>query len=294
MTASSLKFSKTTSGADFNKTLRNRVSEYFAANNKSKYANSAMVWKTVFMISLYFIPYGFMISGLITDTWAIFTLWIIMGVGIAGIGLSVTHDAIHGSYSQNKRVNFLLGYLLNVIGGNVTNWQIQHNVLHHRFTNIEGSDEDISPVKILRFSPHQERKKIHRFQHIYVWFFYGLITLSWVISKDFSRMINYEKRGMLKEQNKDFQKSLTEIIINKLLYYIYILVIPMIVLPIPWWQTLSFFFFLYFALYQAASAISADAYNIHGNLPGACVAGNSTTLPTKPSNIRQSCIQLLH
>ena len=76
-----------------------------------------------------------------------------MGFGMAGIGLAIMHDANHGAYSKNDTVNKFFGGLIKFLGGSETNWKIQHNVLHHTYTNIEGLDEDIeAPVVALRFS----------------------------------------------------------------------------------------------------------------------------------------------
>jgi linoleoyl-CoA desaturase len=147
-----------------------------------------MAWKTVFMISLYFVPYGLMVSGLIQNIGGLLLCWILMGFGMAGIGLSIMHDANHRAYSGNQVVNKYLGYLLNLIGEFAPNWQIQHNTLHHGFTNIDGYDEDIDPGKMLRLSPSKPRFRFHRFQHIYAWFLYGLMTLSWVMDKDFGQL----------------------------------------------------------------------------------------------------------
>ena len=47
--------------------------------------------------------------------------------------------------------------------GNVFNWKIQHNVLHHTYTNIKDHDEDLEGI-VLRFSKHAEWKPHHRFQ----------------------------------------------------------------------------------------------------------------------------------
>jgi fatty acid desaturase len=33
--------------------------------------------------------------------------------------------------------------VLFMLAGNVYNWQVQHNVLHHTYTNIPGHDEDL-------------------------------------------------------------------------------------------------------------------------------------------------------
>lgn len=231
---------------EFFQTLKSRVKEYFEANNISKHANTAMVIKTVFMISLYMIPYFLMVLGVVTNVWAVFFLWIVMGVGISGIGLSIMHDANHGSYSSNKNVNKILGHLLNFIGGSSLNWKYQHNILHHSYTNVDGVDEDIAPVGILRFSPHAKKRWFHRFQYIYVWFFYGLMTFSWVISKDFTRLYNYKKMGLTNNQKRSFNALLFELILSKVLYLSYIVVIPILVLPIVWWQVLLFFFCMHF------------------------------------------------
>lgn len=161
MKTTKVKFNKL-SKQDFPKKLRERVNLYFEDNNITKKANLSMKLKTVLMLLLYFVPYGLMIAGVITSAWGVLALWGIMGFGMSGIGLSIMHDANHGAYSDNKRVNRVLGFLLNFAGGYHKNWKIQHNVLHHAYTNIEGWDEDIeNPV--MRFSPFQKIKPMHKF-----------------------------------------------------------------------------------------------------------------------------------
>ena len=110
-----------------------------------------MVIKTITMLVLYFVPYIFVAFGIVSNPYLYFALWMVMGVGMAGIGLSIMHDANHGAYSQNQKVNTYLGNLLHFVGGSAENWKIQHNVLHHSFTNIEGHDEDISPHRSISF-----------------------------------------------------------------------------------------------------------------------------------------------
>jgi fatty acid desaturase len=89
-----------------------------------------------------------------------------MGFGMAGIGLAIMHDANHGAYSNNKKVNDAVGFTLTFVGGYRLNWIIQHNVLHHSFTNVEGFDEDIHQKGVMRFSPKQGRKGFFKFQII--------------------------------------------------------------------------------------------------------------------------------
>ena len=170
-TANSIRFSS--NRADFFSTLNRRVNDYFKNNNISRYANAEMKVKTVFMYSLYFVPYILLLTGTVVNGWAMWGLAAVMGFGIAGIGLSVMHDANHGAYSNKSWVNNLMGYSLNVIGAGAFNWKVQHNVLHHTYTNIHDVDEDISPRGILRMTPHSAYKAIHKFQYLYAWFFYG-------------------------------------------------------------------------------------------------------------------------
>ncbi|MEE9463070.1 MAG: fatty acid desaturase [Bacteroidales bacterium] len=189
--------------------VRVRVRDYFDEHQISRYGNAGMVWKTVFMLSLYFVPYGIMVSGLIQDLWMLLVGWILMGFGMAGIGLSIMHDANHRSYSSNQASNKFIGSVLNLVGGFAPNWQIQHNTLHHGFTNIDGYDEDIDPGNVLRLSPSKPRYRIHRYQHIYAWFLYGLMTFTWVMDKDFSQLNRYRKEDLLKLLNKSYQRLLS-------------------------------------------------------------------------------------
>src|SRR5690606_14675899 len=122
-----------------------RVNAYFTSNMISKQGNKEMVIKTIVMFLLYFIPYGLIVSGLIQSAFLLILMVVIMSMGLSGIGLSVMHDANHGAYSQKRWINVLLGYSLNLVGANSFNWKIQHNILHHTFTNVYDEDEDISP-----------------------------------------------------------------------------------------------------------------------------------------------------
>ena len=146
---------------EFFKTVNTRVNAYFKENNISRHANLNMKFKTVFMISLYFVPFVLMLTGVITSYWGAFAMWSIMGLGVSGIGLSIMHDANHGAYSKNQSVNKYLGYLINLIGGSSVNWKIQHNVLHHTYTNIHEHDEDMGDGTLMRFSYHQKRLKAY-------------------------------------------------------------------------------------------------------------------------------------
>jgi linoleoyl-CoA desaturase len=235
-----IKFSNE-SNQEFIVELRKKVKDYFQNNGIDQTGNINMVLKSVFMFTLYLCPYLLMITGIVTNPTILFLLWIIMGFGMAGIGLALMHDANHRSYSKNSSVNTILSYSLTLLGGSVITWQHQHNTLHHGFTNIEGYDEDISPGKILRFSPNSRHYWIHRFQHFYAWFFYAIMSLSWATIKDYRQFFKFRKDGFNFNSKKTFTRLLIELSLAKIFYYSYILVLPMYLLPVPWWTVIIYF-----------------------------------------------------
>src|SRR5690606_22426774 len=135
------------------------------------FGDNTMIFKTLFVFAILFVPYAFLVSGMVSSMWITFGLWALMGLGISSIGLCVMHDANHGALSKHNWVNKIMSHSLEIIGGDSEVWRCQHNVLHHTYTNITGADEDISPPGILRFSPHEKKRSFHKFQYIYVWFF---------------------------------------------------------------------------------------------------------------------------
>lgn len=205
-----------------------------------------MAFKSAVMFALYLTPYFLLVTNAFSNGWIQLALCILMGIGMSGIGLSIMHDANHGSYSKNPKINDMMSFSMAFIGGSSLNWQLQHNVLHHTFTNIEGHDEDIAPLGFLRFSPNAPYKKIHRFQFIYAWFFYGLMTLMWSMTKDFNQLARYDKMGMLKTRNTTYNKELFKLLMFKLFYWAFTIVIPLIFVQIEWWKILLGFAIMHF------------------------------------------------
>lgn len=271
---STLKFPNTR--LDFFSTLNKRVNEHFKTNGISRHANAEMVFKTVFMLALYFVPFFLIMTGVVSNVWGMFLLCLVMGTGIAGIGLSIMHDANHGAYSKKPWLNNLLGYTLNIVGGNAFNWKVQHNVLHHTYTNVHDADEDISPRGVLRMCPDSPWRPMHRFQHRYAWFFYGLMTLVWVVTKDYMRIIKYNNDGLVKKQKTSIAKEWAILIGSKVLYLSYTIALPIILLPVAWWQVLIGFFAMHYVagfilaiIFQPAHVIDGTEYPMpddNGNL----------------------------
>lgn len=230
----------------FYKELRKRVNQYFKENNISRHANTNMVLKTIFMLALYITPFVLLIT-VIENVWLSLLFWAISGLGMAGIGLSIMHDANHGAYSKNKFVNSLLSKTMLLVGGSDVNWRIQHNVLHHTYTNVSDHDEDIdAPSFLLRFDPNKERIKLHRFQFIYAWPFYGLMTMMWFFTKDYQATVRYKKKNLFATQQISLVKHWTILILSKVLYGFVFIALPIWLTPGPWYVALIGFFLMQF------------------------------------------------
>ncbi len=222
------------SKSEFFATLRENVENHFEANNLNKTGGNTLVLKAIFMICLYVIPFLLILSGKFDNISMLF-LAFLSGLGMAGVGMSVMHDANHGSFSSKKWVNDAFGASLFFMGGNVLNWKTQHNVLHHTYTNIHEIDEDITGKPLLRFSFQEQWKPYHRFQFIYAFFLYCLMTISFVW-KDFKEIKLYKKLAKQGFVKAFTNKELTILFASKVAYILMIVVIPLVFTSITFGQ----------------------------------------------------------
>lgn len=245
----------------FYDTVKLKVDEYFQSNNISENANTAMKVKTVAMLSMYFLPYLFLVFGLGSySLWLNYGLWLLMGLGIVGIGTSIMHDSNHGSYSTNKYVNHFLGNLLNILGGYSRNWRIQHNILHHTYTNLNGLDEDIDAGMLLRMCPHKPLLGIHRYQHIYCWPLYTIMNLYWITVKDFRLILRYHKNDLLRKEKITRGKAITELVLLKVFYVAYMIVLPLMFSGLPWYHVILGFVAMHMVAGLALACIFQPAH----------------------------------
>lgn len=198
------------------------------------------------MFALYFIPFAglFLLEPLTLWWWA---CWLFMGIGMAGLGMNVMHDANHGSYSSKDGVNRWLGRTLYLISGNVFTWKVQHNVLHHTYTNVFEWDEDVDTNGLIRFHAEDRWKPWHRFQAWYAPFLYGLLTLNWALLKDFNQLKKYHKRGFTRQMGTSLKKETRLLLINKVIYLGVFLALPLAVFSNHWLAVLLGFGLMHFA-----------------------------------------------
>ena len=220
---------------EFSKAVKQRVNDYFREKGVSQHANTAMVIKTIIILSIYWVPYALIMTGMFSMN----VMWlfsVMMGIGMAGIGFAITHDALHGAYSANSKVNEFLGIFFDLVGANGYIWKITHNIIHHTYTNIHGHDEDLEVAEFIRLSPHTEYKPVHRLQHILAFPAYSFATFFWVFVKDYWYFF---KSPLGPYENKNHPtKEWIKLIITKVVYYGYMIVLPIMVLELTWYQWL--------------------------------------------------------
>ena len=82
-------------------------------------------------------------------------------------------------------------------------------------------DEDVDAGIILRFSSNQKEKRHHRFQHLYAWLLYALLSISWITNKDFIQVVKYHKMDLLKSQNITYGRALSTFFLENLLFSVH-------------------------------------------------------------------------
>lgn len=251
--------------AQFFVTLRQRVDAYFKEHNISPNANSFMVFKTILLLVSFYSIYATILFATI-NAWLLLLLCALLGLFTAFVGFNVSHDATHGSYSSNSKINKLLSYTFDMFGASSYMWNIAHNQVHHTYTNIPDHDDDLEPIFLVRL--HEEKKLywIHRFQQYYATFFYCIASLNWVLLKDYTKMFS---PAILNHNVKKIAiKDAIILIACKCVYYFMFLVLPML-LGYAWWQVVIGFLVLHFAegftiaiVFQLAHVVEATHFPI--------------------------------
>jgi linoleoyl-CoA desaturase len=219
---------------DFVLTLNQRVNQYFKENNLSKNANTAMILKSIFHLTLWIGSYALIVFGGFS-VGINYMLWAVLGFAMAMVTVNIGHDAIHGAYSKNKWVNDILSHTFNFNGASAYMWKRMHNQAHHTYTNIDGHDEDIAPIPIMRISGEAPLWPIHRYQYIYSFFLYCLTTFSWVFIKDYKKFFantvgNYSDKAHPR-------KEYFYLFFYKAINYTIFLILPLVLIQHSWAST---------------------------------------------------------
>jgi|688.fasta_scaffold287128_2 linoleoyl-CoA desaturase len=228
----------------FKNLLDERIENYFSSNHIAQRGNWQLYSKTIILFVSLFSVYGVILS-IQPPTWISLVLCALLGFIQATIGFNVMHDAAHGSYSDNNKVNNFIAFVGgDLMGGSTFLWKIKHNILHHTYTNIDGLDDDIAKYPMFRLSPQQKPLWFHKFQHIYSIPLYFFTTFNWILFDDYFKLVtkkinNTEIRTFKPNDHIEFW-------LGKLLNLALFFIIPIFIFG--FWQALLGFFIMHAAL----------------------------------------------
>lgn len=166
--------------------LKSKVSEYFQQVRKSTTGDHTLFLKAMVLMLAFVLVYTHLVFFTPAPVWAILECILLGGI-VSAIGFNVMHDGAHGSFSKYKWVNTLAAFSLNILGGSSFMWNVKHNIIHHAYTNVDGVDDDIDVQPWMRMASTQKKYRLHKYQHLYFWFFYCLLYLSWMFIMDYQK-----------------------------------------------------------------------------------------------------------
>jgi linoleoyl-CoA desaturase len=125
-------------------------------------------------------------------------------------------------------VNKTLNYVFDVCGINSYMWRILHHRGHHSCVNVQGEDDALTGRGLLRFTPHEPRKPLQRFQHIYALLLYAMFSLDYVFVRDF-KCFFFPSHDYLR-RTKHPLREYAILFAGKAFYLTYMLILPVVVL----------------------------------------------------------------
>ena len=173
----------------FHTELKKRITEYFDEVGKSTYGNYKLFIKAVILMVSFVFIYIHLVFFTPNILAAVIECVLLGGI-VAAIGFNVMHDGAHGSFSKYKWLNRAAAYSMNFLGASAIMWHMKHNIIHHTYTNIDGVDDDLQVGPWLRMATTQKKRKIHRFQHYYVWFLYTMPYIMVLFVTDYDKYFN--------------------------------------------------------------------------------------------------------
>lgn len=251
-------YSENSKEKEFALEVRKRVRLYFKTNNISTSGNFNMYFKTLVMLSIYLAPFIIILTFQMSS-WVALLLAVLMGIGEAGIGMSVMHDGAHGAYSSIGWINKLASSTMFLLGSNTFNWKIQHNVKHHTFTNIYNYDSDIDTQGVIRLCEHAPLKKYNRYQQFYAFPLYGLMTILRLFG-EITILLDLNKKGITKDYNASPVGEVIKMVLIKIIYLTIIFGLPLWLTSFSFWQILIGFVVLHLVAGMIMSTVFQMAH----------------------------------
>ena len=156
------------------KVLRRRLENHFADADLSPKADPTMWVKIAIGMTVLGRQLDRPLHNSSSAAWAFIALYVLGGLAQTFLLLNIAHDSNHNAISSRPAINKSLNYVFDLCGISSYMWRILHHRGHHSCINLHGEDDAIEGRGLFRFTPHDPRAPLHRFQHIYALVLYAL------------------------------------------------------------------------------------------------------------------------
>jgi linoleoyl-CoA desaturase len=214
----------------FQQVLRVRIANHFA--------NPLMWVKIVAFLLLWVLSLAFIFHASSSFSLLLFA-YIVHGFASLAVIFNIGHDAVHQAISSRAWVNHFLGYSFNLVGSNRYSWFLKHNLGHHCHTNVEGKDVDIETAPLFRVSPFAPLKQYYRYQHLYIFAVYCMLSLALIFIVDFKVLINS------KDSRSSRIREWIVLVLSKSAYLFLLIILPSVLLPVDKTDIILCFFLMH-------------------------------------------------
>jgi linoleoyl-CoA desaturase len=213
--------------SSFPKVLRSRLDRFFADRKISPKADRTM-WVKIAVGLAVLVGSWIALYALKLDSWRFVAVYLLSGLAQTFLLLNIAHDSNHNAISSVPAINKTLNYIFDICGINSYMWRILHHRGHHSCINLHGEDDALTGRGIFRFTPHEPRARLHRFQHIYALFFYAMFSLDYVFVRDVECFF-FPSHEYLK-RTRHPAREYAILFAGKAFYLSYMLILPVLLL----------------------------------------------------------------
>ena len=211
--------------------LKERVRERLSLEGKN-YQNQIKA----FLLPLLYIIFWFAAMQYKSTPILYYLFYGLMGISVTLIFVNLIHEACHLTLFEKRWKNKVTMYFFDFIGANSFIWVNRHIRMHHNYPNIIGWDTDIEQSGPIKLFPSENQSFLQKYQHYWAFFLYPFFLLNWLLLRDFKDF--YSSGRYIKKVIQIPLREHFKLWFFKLLYFFYIIVIPILVFKVSIGQAL--------------------------------------------------------
>jgi linoleoyl-CoA desaturase len=215
--------------SNFIEALNEKANSYFKTRLFGQYASPAGLAKSMAYVLLFFAAYYYFIF-FITGFHELLWVAVLLGISHVLIPVNISHDAIHNSVSNRGWINTLGRFGLELTGANSYMYSKKHLEAHYNKENGNKASSIESQGLLLK-------KKVKAGKVNLPYIFYAVYAQYMIFIRDF--VLFYQS------PEKIPANEFAKLYFSKIIYATAFLVLPFILIPLPWWQVLTSIMLMY-------------------------------------------------